>query len=1713
MVSAFFRHILNSFKTAVRQFIARLWTKSTPVAYLVNRTTPKPLKTTALKAAVFITLVSVMALLGVFSYTRGGASAAASSNLNFQARLLSNTGNVVPDGSYNIEFKIYKSAAAGTSAQSVCSLNASTDDCYWLETRTGANVVTVKNGYLSVNLGSVTPFGSNIPWDQDLWMTMRIGGIGTPTWDTEMTPRFKLTAVPYALRAGKLLDSTNTNAYTADDLIQKAPTLVQALSSASAAIRLNQTGAGGLLQLQNSGADVFTIGNTGAVLIKNSTNSTAVLDVQDSSGNSYLRINTQGAQATFGSNSGTAATLLQGGTNGVQITSGADVTIGAVDANATLLVLDTKNTINDPAGTNGAMYYNSYLSKFRCFENGAWVDCIGGGSYSGSFQSMVSGLQNVPANATALPVETLVFTSSTGVSNTAGVTGFTAPAGGSFRTCVVKNNAAITGGTLAVRWQVNGASVGSSACVMDSTNSRQNTGVLNPGVVTFHAGDTIGIAFDTSNTFTPATDDFTVYWTVEYSGAGGVTGSGNTLQDTYNNSTSASILTADNKNITFQLADTTTDSNFVVDIASGSTGKLKVQNAGVDKFSVDNNGAIVSNSGITLGTSTSTTAGTIRWSGSDFEGYNGAGWVSLTSGSGGGGGLGQNSVTIVKPTNETVYNSSTLQDDDDLVFAIGANETWAYRFVVQANSSTAADLKFAVNAPAGAVCRAAYSDPEGATAGAQYDCGVATTLISGNSASDLYEITGSVTNGSTAGNVTLQWSQYTANTSNTIVYAGSFVQATRTIGAGGNGQPFAQGGNNFGTTATLGTTGADDLSVITNNTEKIRVLANGNVGIGDSTPGSLLSVGTGDAFTVDSSGNTSTKGNLSVLGDTNIGDATTDRLTVTSQLLGANALVFQGATDDAYTTTFAITDPTANNIINVPNASGTFAVSASGNIALSASGNISLTGQVPLANGGTNATTSQGAINNLSGLTTAGDLLYFDGTNTTSLGRGSNGQCLVSSTTTIQWNSCTTGAITAVGTIDTGTYSANGASLSGSNLILQTADGTHTGLINPLPQNIGGVKTFVDGITLTAGKTLTVNGDALTDLTGSNLVNNSGALGVSATPSFTSVTATAFTGDGSALTNLTATNLTGTINDARLSSNVAQLTGAQTFSGLKTFGAGLTLTTGQSLTINGSAFTNLLGNNLAITAGVLGTTNSPSFTTSVTTPIITSTAGLTLDSGNNILSIAASDTTLQRIASGTYTLDLNDAGATTFAINNTAAGAASINLVDGGLQTAGTSRLTNGGALQNITGLTVASGGASVTGASTFANDVALNGNTTIGDATTDRLTVTAQILGGNSLVFQGATDDAFTTTFAITDPTANRTITIPNDSGLLALIGVGSAQVDATTNSSLNINKTGASGNILTLAKGGTSVFTISNSGATTISNTSTSAFTVNNAGAATQLFNVDTSGSIVQVGNLSDTVGVILVLSNKTTSADPTGQEGAEYYNAAMSSFRCYQGARGWTDCLGLPKPNTRRTTRLDYAGSGTAVFAGQGDVAVTVGTASGIAATNAEPTMLNYATSNVNGNVASTSGNLNYSTNNTPSYQTYLRLTSTVTERVWSGITNQTAATMGASANPAGNYAAFRYDTSVAGETTWKCVTKDNVTQTISDSGIAVTTAGIKMEIIETATDVVFKLDNVVVCDNTTYLPATNTLVRFSSSLTNLTAASHSIRFAWIYVEADI
>ena len=55
----------------------------------------------------------------------------------------------------------------------------------------------------------------------------------------------------------------------------------------------------------------------------------------------------------------------------------------------------------------------------------------------------------------------------------------------------------------------------------------------------------------------------------------------------------------------------------------------------------------------------------------------------------------------------------------------------------------------------------------------------------------------------------------------------------------------------------------------------------------------------------------------------------------------------------------------------------------------------------------------------------------------------------------------------------------------------------------------------------------------------------------------------------------------------------------------------------------------------------------------------------------------------------------------------------------------------------------------------------------------TDLTTISTDnhIFSGGSIIFEGDTDDSFETTLAVTDPTADRTLTLPNATGTVSLI------------------------------------------------------------------------------------------------------------------------------------------------------------------------------------------------------------------------------------------------------------------------------------------------------------------------------------------------------
>jgi hypothetical protein len=170
------------------------------------------------------------------------------------------------------------------------------------------------------------------------------------------------------------------------------------------------------------------------------------------------------------------------------------------------------------------------------------------------------------------------------------------------------------------------------------------------------------------------------------------------------------------------------------------------------------------------------------------------------------------------------------------------------------------------------------------------------------------------------------------------------------------------------------------------------------------------------------------------------------------------------------------------------------------------------------------------------------------------------------------------------------------------------------------------------------------------------------------------------------------------------------------------------------------------------------------------------------------------------------------------------------------IATNGTLRLDSNGALQNINGLNVIGGGASLAGGLNNNNGGVTNAGSITGATTVDAQSVT------------------------------------------------------------LNADQ---SSNLLSLKKDGTGVFTVFNNGALELRLDTNNAFAVKNK-AGDDVFTINTSGGLVQIGSgIADDKAILLVLDNKNTVGDPTGVNGAQYYNANSDKFRCYQDGH-WQDCL---------------------------------------------------------------------------------------------------------------------------------------------------------------------------------------------------------------------
>jgi hypothetical protein len=295
------------------------------------------LNKTWLRALLSSAFLGFVLLYPLSTYDMVHAATGINQQLNFQGRLLNSSGATVPDGTYNIEFKIYQDGD-GQSVGDTTGVPAGS--LKWTEDHLNnvSQGVTIKNGYLSVQLGAVTPFGASINWNQDtLWLSVNIGntnGSCTPfsscSPDGEMISMKRLSSNPYAFNAGQL------GGLTSAQYVQLAQGLQTDTSNTTNSIYINKTGAGGnFIDLQAGGTDAFVLTNTGDVNFGANTNHNINVTTAGTGIAGQSLTVTAGGAGTGGSTLAGGSLSLQGGGGGGTNGNGGNVSIDAGARNGT----------------------------------------------------------------------------------------------------------------------------------------------------------------------------------------------------------------------------------------------------------------------------------------------------------------------------------------------------------------------------------------------------------------------------------------------------------------------------------------------------------------------------------------------------------------------------------------------------------------------------------------------------------------------------------------------------------------------------------------------------------------------------------------------------------------------------------------------------------------------------------------------------------------------------------------------------------------------------------------------------------------------------------------------------------------------------------------------------------------------------------------------------------------------------------------------------------------------------------------------------------------------------------------------------------------------------------------------------------------------------------------------------------------------------------
>jgi len=310
-----------------------------------------------------LTVTLHFALL-TFNLSKVNAAAGIYEKINFQGKLVNSDGTNVADNNYSVTFTLYDASSAGTNL--------------WDEVQT----VSTVNGIFQVSLGTVDSTLSNVDFNSDsLYLGIKVGA------DSEMTPRVRFSAVPYAFNAKKVSGLTvtqttgtftlaNSKTLTVNNTLSFSGTDSTTMTFPSstttiAGLSIAQTFTAAQT-VQSNSASALTVGANGA------TNPVLQIDASTGSVATGLKITGAATGGTTGltvidsgSNANLSINAKGSGTVSINGTATGGITLGAITTLASGKALIITGGAGDPTATNGTVWYDTTAGKFKIVEGGS----------------------------------------------------------------------------------------------------------------------------------------------------------------------------------------------------------------------------------------------------------------------------------------------------------------------------------------------------------------------------------------------------------------------------------------------------------------------------------------------------------------------------------------------------------------------------------------------------------------------------------------------------------------------------------------------------------------------------------------------------------------------------------------------------------------------------------------------------------------------------------------------------------------------------------------------------------------------------------------------------------------------------------------------------------------------------------------------------------------------------------------------------------------------------------------------------------------------------------------------------------------------------------------------------------------------------------------------------------------------------------------------